>query len=94
MLGSLGDEVGAEAITSAIEATRVSLADGDAEAARAHLEDTYAALASYLSTGGVHDEDVIHLDAAELFLDEVEALMGSEKSGQVRVSNPFAGGNS
>lgn len=75
MLGSLRDEVGAEAITSAIEATRVSLADGDAEAARAHLEDTYAALASYLSTGGVHDEDVIHLDAAELFLDEVEALI-------------------
>jgi len=80
MLGSLRDPVGAGAITTAIEATRVSLADGDAEAARAHLEDAYAALASYLGMGGVHDEDVIHLDAAELFLDEVETLMGSEKS--------------
>jgi hypothetical protein len=75
MLGSLQDRVGSGAITAAIDATRVSLTDDDTPAARAHFEDAYTALTSYLRIGGVDDEDVIHLDAAERFLDEVEALI-------------------
>lgn len=81
MLESLSDPASAAAITSAIKATEISVADGDAEAAGAHLEDAYTALASYVAAGGVADDDVIHLDAAERFLDEVERLVETEKPG-------------
>lgn len=78
LLTSLHDPIGSGAIIEAIEVTRLSLEDQDIEAARSSLQDAYAAMVSYLSRG-VDDEDVIHLDAAERFLDETESLIGSEK---------------
>ncbi|MEJ2239202.1 MAG: hypothetical protein P8X82_12960 [Gemmatimonadales bacterium] len=80
LLESLRDPVGAGAITTAVEAACSSLEEEDTETARSYLQDAYEAMDSYLSAGSVDDEDVIHLDAAERFLDEVELLIGSEKS--------------
>jgi hypothetical protein len=80
LLASLHDPVSGGEIVSAIEATESSLEDGQTEAAISSLEEAYEAMATYLSVGDVDDEDVIHLDAAERFLDEVESLISSEKS--------------
>lgn len=80
LLTTLQDPASASAIVSAIEATESNLEDGQTMAAMSSLEEAYDAMAIYLSVEDVDDEDVIHLDAAERFLDEVELLISSEKS--------------
>lgn len=79
MLESLHDPVGAAAILSAIEGTRLSLEEGEIEVAGSQLESAHAAMVSYMSYEEIDDEDAIHLDAAETFLDEAESLIEPKK---------------
>lgn len=80
LLASLHDTVSGGEIVSAIEAIESNLEDGQTEAAMSALAKAYDAMATYLSVEDVDDEDVIHLDVAERFLDEVESLISSDKS--------------
>jgi len=75
MLEGLSDQRRASAITTAIVATRESLTEEDMDAARRHLEDAFQALDRYENAQNVDDDDVIHLDASEQFLDAVEAMI-------------------
>ena len=79
MLEALGDERGASKIIDAVNATYESLTQDDIKTARRHLDGAYRALDQYVGRNDVSDEDVIHLDASEWFLDEVEAMIYSDE---------------
>ncbi|HSM03143.1 MAG TPA: hypothetical protein VK858_00900 [Longimicrobiales bacterium] len=80
LVSSLSQPAASAAILDALEAVRRALTLGQTDATLRRLEDAYAALAAYAEAIPDNDDDVLHLDTIELFLDEIEAVIEPEGS--------------
>lgn len=77
LMESLQDRARAQGLSALIETLKNNLYSEDQAAIAASLEGVFFALGEYVRAEGVTDEDVLHLDAVELILDEVERMTDS-----------------
>lgn len=80
MVQCLENPTRVEGLSTAMEALKASLLAADRTATEASLQEALSAVRDYARVPGTTDEDVLHLDAIELTLDELERITESVQS--------------